>query len=135
MAMGNPSWMVLLMVTAAAAVQQAQAAAAAGGPAGDVQVLLALAKALDPTGKALPTWRADNTQDWCKQWLAGEGCSSQNGRLWKLDISQAGLKAAAPLQGTLPQQLPSLSKPLDLWKLQISGTGITGGRNGCCRWL
>jgi hypothetical protein len=91
-----------------------------------VQVLLALAKALDPTGKVLPKWRADNTNNWCKEWLASQGCDSKEGRLTSLDISQAGLKAAAPLQGNLPQQLPPTRKPLDLFQLTVSGRGITG---------
>jgi hypothetical protein len=78
----------------------------AQSPAGDVQALLALAKALDPTGKALPKWRANNTKKWCKEWLADRGCNTQQGVVTQLDISQAGLSAAAPLQGTLPQQLP-----------------------------
>uniref|UniRef100_A0A383WGC8 Leucine-rich repeat-containing N-terminal plant-type domain-containing protein n=1 Tax=Tetradesmus obliquus TaxID=3088 RepID=A0A383WGC8_TETOB len=102
------------------------AAAAAGTPVGDVQVLLALAKALDPTGKALPKWRANNTKNWCRDWLADNGCNPTDGRLYALDISQAGLRAAGPLKGTLPQQLPLLPSPLDLLKLQISGPGITG---------
>jgi hypothetical protein len=101
-------------------------AAAAGAPTGDVQVLLALARTLDPTGKALPKWRADNTNNWCKEWLASQGCDSKEGRLTSLDISQAGLRAAAPLQGTLPRQLPPLRKPLDLFQLTVSGSGITG---------
>lgn len=55
------------------------AAAAAGEPAasssGDVQVLLAIAKALDPTGKALPKWRANNTNNWCNEWMGAKGCT------------------------------------------------------------
>jgi hypothetical protein len=99
------------------------AAAAAGAPAGDVQVLLALAKALDPTGKALQKWRVSNTKNWCKEWLAEQGCTSEDGTLTELDISHAGLRAAAPLQGMLPSQLPL---PRRLWRLQISGRGISG---------
>lgn len=95
-------------------------------PDGDVHVLLALAKSLDPTSTALPKRQADNTKDWCKEWLAERGCSSQTGRLWMLDISQAGLNAAAALQGTLPQQLPGLATPLNLTMLSISGPGIIG---------
>jgi hypothetical protein len=90
-----------------------------------VQALLALAKALDPTGKALPKWRADNTRNWCKKWLAQAGCDAETGRLSWLDVSQAGLRAAAPLQGTLPQQLPRLPGGAML-QLSISGIGIRG---------
>lgn len=46
--------------------------------------------------------------------------------MFELDISQAGLNAAVPLQGTLPQQLPPLYITLGLASLRISGPGITG---------
>uniref|UniRef100_A0A383W3C7 Leucine-rich repeat-containing N-terminal plant-type domain-containing protein n=1 Tax=Tetradesmus obliquus TaxID=3088 RepID=A0A383W3C7_TETOB len=123
MALRSLSWLILLVLTAAAAaVVKAQAVA----PAGELQVLLAIARALDPTGKALPQWRSNNTKNWCKQWLAEQGCNSEDGTLSSLYITQAGLKAAAPLQGTLPQQLPLLGRPLSLFQVQISGPGITG---------
>jgi hypothetical protein len=96
-------------------------------------VLLAIAKALDPTGRALPKWRADNTNNWCKEWLAEKGCSSESGRLVNLDISQAGLRAAAPLHGTLPRQLPFLLMPFG-YCMCLAVASQEPCRHGCCRW-